>query len=53
VLPSGRQVLVLDDAGVVSAYRRARYPRPSREEVEPLGVSEEVLARLTAVHCRE
>jgi hypothetical protein len=46
-LPSGRFEVVLADEGVEAAYRLARYPKPTAEEVVPLPLAEE---KIRAMH---
>jgi hypothetical protein len=40
-LPSGRWDLVLFDDGIEAAYRLARFPKPSPQDVSLLSISEE------------
>jgi hypothetical protein len=49
-LPSGRFEIALLDPGIEAAYRLARYPRSSAEEVKPLPVTEE---EIQALHQRK
>ncbi len=45
-LPSGRLEVVLADEGVEAAYRLARYPKPTPEEVVPLPRTEEKICAM-------
>src|SRR5262249_46788165 len=44
-LPSGRCVVVLDDGGIEAAYRQARYPVPTPEELRHLLMDEKEVRR--------
>lgn len=45
-LPSGMLLVQADDHGVEAAYRNARRPRPTPEEVAPMAISEEKIRQL-------
>jgi hypothetical protein len=47
-LPSGRTELVLVHAEVETAYRTARHPTASEEEVQPLPIEERTIRELFA-----
>jgi hypothetical protein len=51
VLPSGRVELVLDDSGVEAAYRIARHPSATAEEVKSLPLTEEAIRKLFQTYC--
>lgn len=50
-LPSGRVELTACDHGIETAYRLARYPKPTADEVTPLGISESDIRELYRAHC--
>jgi hypothetical protein len=50
-LPSGRFEVVLTNGSVEIAYRLARHPKPTPDEVEPLPITEETIRRLYDQHC--
>src|SRR5438105_4056547 len=52
-LPSGKQVVELLDHGLEEAYRQARHPKPSDEEVRPLSITDEKIASLYRQACGE
>jgi hypothetical protein len=47
MLPSGKEAIELDSRGTEAAYRLARYPKSSAEEVMPLAISEEEIRELS------
>src|SRR5262249_10370402 len=47
-LPSGRTVVQFDDRRVEDAYRQARHPKPTAEEVEHAILNEDEVRRLLA-----
>jgi hypothetical protein len=51
-LPSGRVDVYLDDRGFEAAYRQARRPCPTAEEVKTLPVGGEETRRLFEEFCR-
>lgn len=50
-LPSGRVELVLDGGRVESAYRIARHPSSTAEDVKPLLMTEEMICELFQTYC--
>jgi hypothetical protein len=50
-LPSGRFEVFLSDGGVEAAYRLARHPKRTPEEVEPLPIAEEDVRRRYEQYC--
>ena len=50
-LPSGRVELVLCDGGIGAAYRLARQPKPTAEDVTPLPIAEQDIRRQYAAYC--
>lgn len=52
-LPSGRREVVLSHSVIEMAYRMARYPKASPEEVEALPIREEKVRALYEECCRE
>lgn len=51
-LPSGRLEVILLDNWIEAAYRLARYPKPTRELVQPLPVADEEIRQRYEQHCR-
>ncbi|MCI0378989.1 MAG: hypothetical protein L0215_15380 [Gemmataceae bacterium] len=50
-LPSGRWDIELRDVGIESAYRLARHPKPTPDDVTPLPMSKDEIRRLFDEHC--
>ena len=50
-LPSGRIEVTACDHGLETAYRLARYPKPTAAEVTPLPISADEVRELHRKHC--
>lgn len=51
-LPSGTVDVFADDRGIEAAYRLARRPYATRDEVKPLPVADDRIRRLFEEYCR-
>jgi hypothetical protein len=50
-LPSGQIEIVLSDAGIEAAYRLARHPKSTAEEVPPLPIADKEIRRMYEQWC--
>jgi hypothetical protein len=50
-LPSGATELLVDDAGIEAAYRLARHPKATKEDVAKFPLAEDEIRRLYQAHC--